>query len=83
MVVSYTSGASLVPLFGQALGENLSDTARRSPDADALVVVEQGVRLTYAEFANPFERRVVRCQPTAQPPRRGAVGTEDRAGDER
>jgi fatty-acyl-CoA synthase len=56
MVLSYSHGASAVPLIGQTIGENLAETARRFPDADALVVTHQGVRLTYRELAAEVER---------------------------
>jgi fatty-acyl-CoA synthase len=55
-VLSYTHGASAVPLIGQTIGENLAETARRFPDAEALVVSHQGVRLTYRELAAEVER---------------------------
>jgi fatty-acyl-CoA synthase len=56
MELSYSHGASAVPLLGQTIGENLTATARRFPDAEALVVVHQGVRLTYAEFDAEVDR---------------------------
>jgi fatty-acyl-CoA synthase len=56
MELSYAHGASPVPLLGQTIGENLAETARRFPDADALVVVHQGVRVTYAEFDAEVDR---------------------------
>ena len=39
MVLSYAHGASTVALLGETIGENLAATARRLPDAEALVVV--------------------------------------------
>jgi fatty-acyl-CoA synthase len=56
MVHSYSHGASAVPLLGQTIGENLAETARRFPEADALVVRHQDVRLTYAELATEVDR---------------------------
>jgi len=56
MELSYSHGASPVPLLGQTIGENLAATARRFPDAEALVVVHQGVRLTYADFDAEVDR---------------------------
>jgi fatty-acyl-CoA synthase len=45
-----------VPLLGQTIGENLAETARRFPDAEALVVRHQDVRLTYAELDAEVDR---------------------------
>jgi fatty-acyl-CoA synthase len=56
MELSYSHGASPVPLLGQTIDENLAATVRRFPDAEALVVVHQGVRLTYAEFDAEVDR---------------------------
>src|SRR3954454_16075241 len=50
MAVSYAHGASDVPLLGETIGANLSRTAARVPDAEALVSCHQGVRLSYAEL---------------------------------
>src|SRR5713226_2556114 len=50
MELSYSHGASGVPLLGQTIGENLAATARRFPDADALVVCHQQIRRTYREL---------------------------------
>jgi fatty-acyl-CoA synthase len=47
---SYVHGASLVPLLGETIGQNLDRTVARVPDHDALVSVHQGIRLTYAQF---------------------------------
>jgi fatty-acyl-CoA synthase len=49
-MLSYAHGASVTPLIGQTIGENLAATAQRVPDAEALVVPFQDVRLTYAQF---------------------------------
>jgi fatty-acyl-CoA synthase len=56
MELSYAHGASPVPLLGETIGENLTETARRFPAVEALVVVHQGVRLTYAEFDAEVDR---------------------------
>jgi fatty-acyl-CoA synthase len=56
MELSYAHGASTVPLLGQTIGENLAETARRFPDAEALVVRHQDVRLTYAELDAEVDR---------------------------
>ena len=56
MELSYSHGASPVLLLGQTIGDNLAATARQFPDAEALVVVHQGVRLTYADFDAEVDR---------------------------
>ena len=48
--LSYTHGASPVPLLGETIGANLQRTVARHPDNEALVVVHQGYRATYREF---------------------------------
>jgi len=47
---SYASGTSERPLIGETVGANLASTVARHPDNEAIVVVHQDVRLTYAEF---------------------------------
>jgi fatty-acyl-CoA synthase len=47
---SYVSGTSSVPLIGETIGENLRRTVERFPDREALVVVHQGVRMTYRQL---------------------------------
>ncbi len=47
---SYVHGASGIPLLGETIGQNLDRTVARVPDRDAVVSVQQGVRLTYAQF---------------------------------
>ena len=47
---SYSSGPSSQPLIGQTIGDNLEATTARYPDNEAIVVVHQGVRLTYRQF---------------------------------
>jgi fatty-acyl-CoA synthase len=48
--LSYTHGASAVPLLGETILQNLQRTVRRVPDHEALVVPYQGYRATYQEF---------------------------------
>jgi fatty-acyl-CoA synthase len=48
--LSYTQGASDVPLLGETITENLRRTVRRVPEREALVVPYQHHRATYREF---------------------------------
>src|SRR5690242_7586959 len=48
--LSYTHGASAVPLIGETIGENLRKTVESHPDNEALVVAHQGYRASYREF---------------------------------
>ena len=50
MALSYASGTSTVPLLGQTIGDNLEDTVRRFGEREALVVVHEGKRWTYAQL---------------------------------
>jgi fatty-acyl-CoA synthase len=50
MALSYASGASGKSLIGETIGANLEATVAAWPDNEALVAVQQGVRLTYAAF---------------------------------
>src|SRR2546423_7330337 len=50
MDLSYSHGATDVPLLGETIGANLERTAARVPDAEALVSRHQGERFTYAEL---------------------------------
>ena len=50
-MISYTHGASDVPLIGETIGDLLNRVSRRHPNRDAVVSVHQEVRLRYAEFA--------------------------------
>jgi fatty-acyl-CoA synthase len=52
---SYASGTSNRPLIGETIGVNLAATVERHPDNEAIVVVHQDVRLTYAQFAERVE----------------------------
>ena len=45
---SYAHGATAIPLLDMTIGEALDRAAERWPDQDAVVVRDQGVRLTYA-----------------------------------
>jgi fatty-acyl-CoA synthase len=56
MEPSYASGTSTTPLLGDTIGGNLDRTVARFPDREALVSVHQGLRYTYAEFAEAVER---------------------------
>ena len=47
-LLSYGSGTSQTPLLGDTIGDNLTRTAMRVPDAEALVDVPSGRRWTYA-----------------------------------
>ena len=61
-MLSYASGTSTLPLIGQTIGENLERAAATWPDNEALVVVHQGVRLTYRQFdaeVNAYARRLM------------------------
>jgi len=49
---SYVHGASSTPLIGETIGVHLDRIAARFPDRPCLVVRDQGVRLTYREFAD-------------------------------
>lgn len=48
--LSYTSGASTLPLLGETIGANLKNTVAQFPQREALVCVEQNYRVTYTEF---------------------------------
>ena len=51
MKKSYASGPSMQPLLGDTIGQRLDQVAAEMPDALALVVCQQGVRLTWAQLA--------------------------------
>ncbi len=53
---SYESGPSAAPLLGETIGANLERTVAAHPDREALVVVHQDVRLTYAQFDAEVDR---------------------------
>src|SRR5271168_4073302 len=48
--LSYSHGASSLPLLGETIGANLGRAAASHPDAEALVDAPTGQRWTYAEF---------------------------------
>jgi fatty-acyl-CoA synthase len=68
--LSYVQGASAVPLLGETIFQNLRNTAERFGDREALVVVHQDHRSTYAEL-------VGQCEVVA----RGLVARGVRKGD--
>jgi fatty-acyl-CoA synthase len=50
-MISYTHGASPVPLLGETIGALLDRVAAQHPDREAVVSVQQQARVTYAELA--------------------------------
>jgi fatty-acyl-CoA synthase len=50
MTLAYANGLSDAPMLAETIGANLSRTAARVPDAEALVSCHQGLRFTYAQF---------------------------------
>jgi fatty-acyl-CoA synthase len=54
--LSWAHGASATPLLGETIGANLERTVAAHPDREALVVCDQGVRLTYAQFGERVDR---------------------------
>jgi fatty-acyl-CoA synthase len=55
-LASYAQGASSMPLLGETIGDNLDRLARSFPQSEAVVSVQQDVRLTYAAFAAATDR---------------------------
>ena len=56
--MSYVSGTSAVPLLGDTIGQQLDRDGRRAwATGSALVVRQQGVRLTWARTATPRSTR--------------------------
>src|SRR5262245_9504377 len=53
---SYSHGVSTQPLLGDTIGLNLARTVQRVPGHDALVSVQQDVRLTYRELLDAVDR---------------------------
>ena len=53
--LSYTHGASDVPLLGETISANLRRTARRVPQGEALVVPHQQYRASYAQLVEQVE----------------------------
>jgi fatty-acyl-CoA synthase len=56
VATAYAHGVSATPLLGETIGSNLDRIAARYPDREAVVVVHQGVRWTYAQFAGEVDR---------------------------
>ncbi len=50
MTLSIAAGPTDTPLLSSTIGANLEATVDRFPDREALVVVHQGIRQTWAEF---------------------------------
>jgi fatty-acyl-CoA synthase len=50
VTLSIAAGPTVTPLLSSTIGANLEATAGRFPDREALVVVHQGIRQTWAEF---------------------------------
>lgn len=48
--LSYIHGASIMPLLGETIGENLKNNTLKFPQNDALVCSHQNYRATYEEF---------------------------------
>ena len=48
--LSYTNGASNIPLLGETIDENLRKTVAKFPNNDALISTHQHYRATYTEF---------------------------------
>jgi len=56
MTASVARGPTSPPLLEQTIGENLRETARRHPGADAVISPQEGVRWSYAEFDERVDR---------------------------
>ena len=56
MRLSSDSGPTSVPLLDETIPQNLARTVANHGDRDALVSVEQGIRLTYAQFADEVDQ---------------------------
>ena len=56
MELSSDSGPTSVPLLDETIPQNLARTVADHGDRDALVSVEQGIRLTYAQFADEVDQ---------------------------
>ena len=46
--LSYASGASDKPLLGNTIGQVFNNVSNKFPDREALVSVNQNIRLTYS-----------------------------------
>ncbi len=49
---SYTSGTSSIPLLGLTIGDMFDHISSIHPDEEALIVIEQEIRWTYAELSS-------------------------------
>ena len=56
MKPSSDSGPTTVPLLEETIPQNLARTVAQHADRDALVSVEQGLRFTYAQFADEVDQ---------------------------
>ena len=56
MKLSSDSGPTSVPLLDETIPQNLARTVADHADRDALVSVEQGIRFTYAQFADEVDQ---------------------------
>src|SRR5689334_460652 len=54
--LSYAHGASETPLIYQTIGARFDEAAARWPEREAVVVCDQGVRLTFAELKREVDR---------------------------
>src|SRR5271163_3441653 len=54
--LSYAHGTSTTPLLNDTIGGVLDKAAERWPDQEAVVVRDQGVRLTFAELRREADR---------------------------
>jgi fatty-acyl-CoA synthase len=54
--IAYDHGTSATPLLGETIGANLARVAAMYPGRDAVVVVHQDVRWTYADFDAAVDR---------------------------
>ena len=54
--ISYIHGASLTPMIGETIGANFDRIVASYPERDAVVVRDQDVRWTYAEFGARVDR---------------------------
>jgi len=48
--LSYTSGASSIPLIGMTIGDKFDETVKKYPDNEALVVRHQNIRWNYQQL---------------------------------
>src|SRR3712207_4115752 len=61
--MSYVSGTSDKPLLGLTIGDMFDQTVEKYPDNEALVVRQQGIRLTYRQLqakVNQFARGLLK-----------------------